>query len=83
MTLRIAGALIALALSAGMVETVQAGDEKQPRPIDSPIVRPKLREDHKIKPKLRANNRYERVSWGSEWKVIFHRPVRGLPHYLR
>lgn len=83
MTLRIACVLMGFALAAGAVEAGHGNNDKLPKPIDSPIVRPKLREEHKIKAKVRANNPYERIGWGSEWKTIFHHPVRPMPHYLR
>jgi len=83
MTLRIACAVIGLALSAGAVEAAHFSNGKLPKPIDYPIVRPKLGEGHKIKPKLRYNNPYERTSWGSQWKLIFSHPARSLHHSLR
>jgi hypothetical protein len=66
---RIAG-FLALALLA--VPAVEA-KVKLPKPIDSPIVRPKIREDHK--PGKRTGNhpsRYERVEWGNEWDRIYN-----------
>lgn len=82
MTLRIAIAVVGLALSAGIAAADHGNDGKLPKPIDSPIVRPKLREGHKVKARVRTNP-YERISWGSEWKLIFHHPVRNRAHYLR
>lgn len=82
MTLRIAIAVLGLALWAGTAAADHGNDGKLPKPIDSPLVRPKVGEVHKVKAKVRSNP-YERISWGSEWKLIFHHPVRNLPHYLR
>ena len=83
MTLRIAVVVLGLALWANGADAAHWNDEKLPKPIDHPIVRPKLKEGHKVTPKLRYNNPYERVTWGSEWKKIFRTQSRGMPHYLR
>jgi hypothetical protein len=82
MTLRIAIAVVGLALWAGAAsaEHWNGGDGKLPKPIDSPIVRPKLRNVNKLKARV-ATNPYERIGWGPSGSSPI--TVRSLPHNLR
>jgi hypothetical protein len=43
----VAAVLVTLLLSAGAAEAAWYPRKKLPRPIDSPVVRPKLKETHK------------------------------------
>jgi hypothetical protein len=58
-----------------------ASGKKLPKPIDSPIVRPKVREDHKVGKRAGAHPaRFSRPEWGAEWDVIFqNKPKQFLP----
>jgi len=59
--------------------------DKLPKPIDSPIVRPKLREDHKVGKRVgRHPSQYQRPGWGAEWKetLSLKRP-HPIPDYLK
>ena len=48
---------------------------KFPRPLDSPIVRPKTQEGHKAgKQGGRHPERYQRMSWGAEKNVYRMKP---------
>ena len=58
--------------------------DKLPKPIDSPIVRPKIREDHKVGKRAgRHPAQLQRQQWGAEWKQILTiKPHHALPDYL-
>jgi hypothetical protein len=61
------------------------GSDSLPRPIDSPIVRPHVKEEHKVthnlKPRLKQD---ASPGWGAQWKQIFNLPdSRPLGHYNR
>ncbi len=58
--------------------------DKLPKPIDSPIVRPKIREDHKVGKRAgRHPAQFQRSDWGNEWKTILSiKPHHPLPDYL-
>lgn len=56
-----------------------------PRPIDSPIVRPQLKEIHKVGqglvPRLKQD---KHPGWGAQWNQIFRLPeARPVGHYNR
>jgi hypothetical protein len=58
--------------------------DKLPKPIDSPIVRPKTREDHKVGKRAgRHPSQFQRPDWGTEWKetLSLKRP-HPIPDYL-
>ena len=61
------------------------GTNSLPRPIDSPVVRPKLQEDHKITHNLRPRLKEDgRIGWGAQWNQIFRLPeTRPVGHYNR
>ena len=54
-----------------------------PKPIDSPIVRPKMRDDHKAG---RRNGKhpeaFHRSEYGNEWKKILSTRHHPIPEYL-
>jgi len=55
-----------------------------PKPIDSPIVRPKYRDDHKqgMKRVGRHPEATHRSDYGNEWKKIFATRHHPIPEYL-
>jgi len=55
-----------------------------PKPIDSPIVRPKWRDDHKqgMKRTGRHPESTYRSEYGNEWKKIFATRHHPVPEYL-
>ena len=54
-----------------------------PKPIDSPIVRPKLRDDHKANKRVGSHPAaYVRSEYGNEWKKIFSARHHPIPEYL-
>ena len=55
-----------------------------PKPIDSPILRPKLRDDHKqgMKRVGRHPEATYRSEYGNEWKKIFATRHHPIPEYL-
>lgn len=76
---RLAGLLVVLVLAAPAAEAARV---KLPKPIDSPVVRPKVQDDHK--PGKRAGNhpaRYQRSEYSNEWRQIMdvRRPKAFLP----
>lgn len=60
------------------------GKSEFPKPIDSPIVRPKLRDDHKqgMKRVGRHPESTYRSEYGNEWKKIFATRHHPVPEYL-
>jgi hypothetical protein len=54
-----------------------------PKPIDSPIVRPKIREDHKPGKRVgRHPAAYARSDYGAEWKKFMTARHHPIPEYL-
>ena len=54
-----------------------------PKPIDSPIVRPKMRDDHKQGKRVgRHPEAFARSEYGAEWKKIFATRHHPIPEYL-
>ena len=54
-----------------------------PKPIDSPIVRPKLRDDHKESKRVgRHPAAYARSDYGAEWKKFMTARHHPIPEYL-
>jgi hypothetical protein len=78
---RLAGLLVFTLLAAPAVEAARV---KLPKPIDSPVVRPKVRDDHK--PGKRAGDhpaRYERIEWGAEWdRTLDVKRPKKFPSFL-
>ena len=59
------------------------GKNSLPKPIDSPIVRPKLRDDHKAGKRAgRHPSAYAHAQYGNEWKKIFATRHHPVPEYL-
>jgi hypothetical protein len=59
--------------------------DKLPKPIDHPIVRPKVREYHKVGKRVgRHPSELLRNTWGAEWKetLTLKRP-HPVPAYLK
>ena len=83
----IASAVVALGLLAAA--SAEAGwfhgSDKLPRAIDSPIVRPKVQEGHKVFHNMKSRLKQdERPEWGAQWNQIFKYPeVRPTGHYNR
>ena len=61
------------------------GGDKLPRAVDSPIVRPHLKEGHKVQYHLnRRLKQADQVGWGAQWNQIFRLPrVPPTGHYNR
>jgi hypothetical protein len=76
-------ALAALLLGGSGAEAGLFGKkDKLPKPIDSPVLRPKVKESHKIK-KSHHPSRYQKDSWGATTQEqVFRHPSRPVPHYL-
>jgi hypothetical protein len=54
-----------------------------PKPIDSPIVRPKLSDDHKQGKRIgRHPSAFYRSEYGNEWNKIFAPRHHPIPEYL-
>jgi hypothetical protein len=54
-----------------------------PKPIDSPIVRPKMRDDHKANRRVgRHPAAYARSDYGAEWKKFMTARHHPIPEYL-
>jgi hypothetical protein len=79
---RLAGLLAVLVLAAPAAEAARR--PKLPKPIDSPIVRPKLKTDHKAG-KV-AGNHPQRLMWsdyGNEWgRILNVRQAKPLPYWM-
>jgi hypothetical protein len=85
--MKIAAALVAVLLlgSAGAQAGIfSSNKDKLPKPIDHPIVRPKMREDHKVGKKGgRHPSEMLRPEYGAEWSRTLNimRP-HPIPSYL-
>jgi len=87
MKLLAAGIVLLLLGSAGAEAGIfsRKNDNKLPKPIDHPIVRPKVREDHKVGKRAgRHPSELIRPQWGAEWHQILDlkRP-HPIPEYLK
>ncbi len=86
MRVLVAGIVLLLAAStAAQAFPFKRKSDRLPKPIDSPIVRPKIREDHKVgKRGGRHPQQYQRASWGTLWKetLSLKRP-HPIPDYLK
>jgi len=76
-----------LVLSAvGLAATAQAGlfghKNQEPRAVDSPVVRPKVKEEHKIPHQIHPS-KYNDPTWGNLWKQVFRTGEPHFDHYLR
>jgi hypothetical protein len=61
------------------------GKSKPPEAIDSPIVRPKLKETHKMGASTLKMDRdkFGAASWGARWDLLFKETTRPLAPHLR
>ena len=77
-------AIAALLLGGSGAEAGLFGKkDKLPKPIDSPVLRPKLKESHKIN-KSRHPERYQKEGWGADTQQrMFNYPSRPMPHYQK
>jgi hypothetical protein len=88
MKLLAAGIVLLLLGSAGAEAGIfsrKSDNNKLPKPIDHPIVRPKVREDHKVGKRAgRHPSELIRPTWGAEWHQILDlkRP-HPIPEYLK
>jgi hypothetical protein len=88
MKLVVAGIALLLLGSAsaesGIFSGIFKGKSSLPKPIDSPIVRPKAREDHKAgKRNGQHPSAFNRSEYGAEWNKIFStRRPHPIPEYL-
>ena len=84
MKLVTAGIVILLLGSSAAEAGLFSRKPKLPKPIDSPVVRPKVREDHKVGKRTGQHpKRFERPTYGNEWDKIFNMKHRhDLPGYL-
>ena len=84
----VAAGIVLLLLGSSSVDAGVFGIFKRktdfPKPIDSPIVRPKLRDDHKqgMKRTGRHPDLYARSEYGKEWSKIFSARHHPVPEYL-
>jgi hypothetical protein len=86
--MRIAVGASVLGLALLGASTADAGwfksGDKLPRAIDSPIVRPKLKETHKVWHHLRSRLKQDAPGWGAQWNQIFRLPeTQPTGHYNR
>ncbi len=81
--------LLAVALMALSGVSAQAGwfwggKAKLPKAIDSPILRPKVKDGHKVAPHVRKQpDKYNSLSWGANWDRLYRVRSRPLKPYLR
>ncbi|HUG52577.1 MAG TPA: hypothetical protein VMR21_03215 [Vicinamibacteria bacterium] len=85
MKLVAAGIVLLLVGSSAAEAGLLSRKPKLPKPIDSPIVRPKVREDHKVGKRTGQHpKRLEEPTHGNEWDKIFNLKHRhGLAEYLK
>ena len=85
MRVLVAGIVLLLAAStAAQAFPFKRKSDRMPKPIDSPIVRPKIREDHKVGKRAgRHPAQFQQPTWGNEWKTILSiKPHHPFPDYL-
>jgi hypothetical protein len=68
---------------AGIFSKIFGRRDTFPKPIDSPIVRPKYRDDHKAGKRTgRHPAAFASSEYGNEWKKIFSARHHPIPEYL-
>jgi hypothetical protein len=83
MKLVAAGIALLLLGSASAESGIFSGKNSLPKPIDSPIVRPRYRDDHKAGKRTgRHPSAFYRSAYGNEWKQIFAPRHHPIPAYL-
>lgn len=81
MRIRTAWVVLLFLLAGPGVEAGLFGGGGLPKPVDHPIVRPKVKEYHKVGNHARHRDKYGHPGWGGLWKQIFRaRPLR-IGHY--
>ena len=85
MKLMTAGVVLLLLASAGAEAFPFKSRDRLPKPIDSPIVRPKLRGDHKAGKRTgRHPSQYQRPDWGALWgETLSLKRAHPIPEYLK
>jgi hypothetical protein len=88
MKLLAAGIVLVLAASTGAdafpIFHKARTTDKLPKPIDTPIVRPKIREDHKVMKRAgRHPSQFQHAEYGNEWdKILKIAPRHDFPDYI-
>jgi hypothetical protein len=86
MKLVAAGIVLLLLSSAGAQAGIFSRDKKEklPKPIDHPIVRPKVREEHKVGKRAGQHPKeMQRSSYGAEWEhILTTKRPHPIPSYL-
>jgi hypothetical protein len=76
----LAVAVLGLSVASADAGWLGGGGRKLPKPIDSPIVRPKVSYRHKVAPHVRGERaKYNQPTWGGSWDRLFKvqtRPVK-------
>ena len=85
MKLMAAGFALLLLGSAGAEAGLFGGKDKLPKAIDHPMVRPKLREDHKVGKRAgRHPASLMRPTYGADWgKSLNMKRHHPIPEYLK
>jgi hypothetical protein len=82
---RFAFAVLVLCMAAPGAEAGLFGRKapKLPKAIDSPIVRPKVKESHKPLNHAHHPAKYGRPGWGTQWKQVYVSPPAHLTPYVK
>jgi hypothetical protein len=88
MKLVAAGIALVLLGSAGAeagIFSIFSRKSSLPKPIDHPIVRPKVKEEHKLGKRAGQHpSQYSRSTYGAEWgKILDVKRPHPIPEYLR
>jgi hypothetical protein len=85
MKLLAAGIALFLLSSAGAEAGLFSSRRKLPKPIDSPVVRPKVRDDHKAGKRTgRHPSNVSRPDWGANWdQTLSLKRRHDVPEYLK
>jgi len=87
MRLAVAGlALLLLGGASAEAGIFSSGKDKLPKPIDHPIVRPKVKEDHKVGKRAgRHPSEFHSSEYGAEWNHILFtkKGHHEIPEYLK
>jgi len=78
--------LILSAVASSSQAGLFGGRKNLPQAVDSPIVRPKLKEGHKVGASTSRleKGKYASPTWGARWdQLFFHLPTRPLAPHLR
>lgn len=85
MKLLAAGIALFLLSSAGAEAGLFSGRKKLPKPIDHPVVRPKVRDDHKAGKRVgRHPAQFARHDWGANWdQTLSLKRRHDVPEFLK